>query len=59
MCAVNMVSGLANANPVVYAKKKERGRGRSVDEYAVGPIEIFDILFYHVGSYLINEELNG
>ncbi|KAM6568724.1 hypothetical protein CsatB_016709 [Cannabis sativa] len=42
-----MVSGLINANPVVYEKKERRVRGAisDVDEYAVEPIdqqEIFD-----------------
>lgn len=45
-----MVSGLINANPVVYEKKERRLRTTSdyTDEYAVEPIdqqEIFDILF--------------
>lgn len=44
-----MVSGLINANPVVYEKKERRARSAptDVDEYAVEPIdqlEIFDIL---------------
>ncbi|KAK3228690.1 hypothetical protein Dsin_000571 [Dipteronia sinensis] len=44
-----MVSGLINANPVVYEKKERRVRSASdyVDEYAVEPIdqqEVFDIL---------------
>lgn len=46
-----MVSGLINANPVVYEKKERRTRSApgDVDEYAVEPIdqlEIFDILLY-------------
>ncbi|KAK9277586.1 hypothetical protein L1049_007131 [Liquidambar formosana] len=46
---VKMVSGLINANPVVYEKKERRVRTMpcDVDEYAVEPIdnqEIFDIL---------------
>lgn len=45
-----MVSGLINANPVVYEKKERQVRSvqRDADEYAVEPIdqlEIFDILF--------------
>lgn len=50
-CAVKMVSGLINANPVVYEKKERRPRSGPVDvddEYAVESIdqlEIFDILF--------------
>lgn len=45
-----MVSGLINANPVVYQKKERRARNAPCDndEYAVEPIdqlEIFDILF--------------
>ncbi|OMO81776.1 hypothetical protein CCACVL1_12220 [Corchorus capsularis] len=45
-----MVSGLINANPVVYEKKERRVRNSApqFDEYAVEPIdqlEIFDILF--------------
>lgn len=44
-----MVSGLINANPVVYEKKERRVRGAptDADEYAVEPIdqlEVFDIL---------------
>ncbi|PON94767.1 Protein AE [Trema orientale] len=44
-----MVSGLINANPVIYEKKERRVRGApsDADEYAVEPIdeqEIFDIL---------------
>ena len=44
-----MVSGLINANPIVYDKKERRVRAApgGVDEYAVEPIdqlEIFDIL---------------
>ncbi|KAK2634408.1 hypothetical protein Ddye_029200 [Dipteronia dyeriana] len=44
-----MVSGLINANPVVYEKKERRVRSALdyVDEYAVEPIdqqEVFDIL---------------
>ncbi|CAB4292962.1 unnamed protein product [Prunus armeniaca] len=45
-----MVSGLINANPVVYEKKERRVRSvpsAAADEYAVEPIdqqEIFDIL---------------
>lgn len=44
-----MVSGLINANPVVYEKKERRVRGATavLDEYAAEPIdqlEIFDIL---------------
>lgn len=49
-----MVSGLINANPVVYQKKERRARNAPCDsdEYAVEPIdqlEIFDILsfFFH------------
>lgn len=51
-----MVSGLINANPIVYEKKERRPRTGPVDtkdEYAVESIdqlEIFDILaiyFYH------------
>ncbi|KAG8382101.1 hypothetical protein BUALT_Bualt05G0041400 [Buddleja alternifolia] len=46
-----MVSGLINANPVVYEKKERRARSApgDVDEYTVEPIdqeEIFDILLY-------------
>ena len=45
-----MVSGLINANPVVYEKKERRARNTPCDsdEYAVESIdqlEIFDILF--------------
>lgn len=45
-----MVSGLINANPVVYEKKERRTRSTPghVDEYAIETIdqlEIFDILF--------------
>lgn len=45
-----MVSGLINANPVVYQKKERRARNAPCDndEYEVEPIdqlEIFDILF--------------
>ncbi|PPS16420.1 hypothetical protein GOBAR_AA04167 [Gossypium barbadense] len=45
-----MVSGLINANPIVYEKKERRVRNEAAvpDEYAVEPIdqlEIFDILF--------------
>lgn len=45
-----MVSGLINANPVVYQKKERRTRNTPFDsdEYAVEAIdqlEIFDILF--------------
>jgi len=46
-----MVSGLINANPVIYEKKERRVRSApSVgdDEHAVEPIdqlEVFDILF--------------
>lgn len=44
-----MVSGLINANPVIYEKKERRIRSApsDVDEYSVEPIdqlEIFDIL---------------
>ncbi|KHG24753.1 hypothetical protein F383_08419 [Gossypium arboreum] len=44
-----MVSGLINANPIVYEKKERRVRNEAAvpDEYAVEPIdqlEIFDIL---------------
>lgn len=59
-----MVSGLINANPVVYEKKERRLRNLATlpDEYAVEPIdqqEIFDILFllflllisFHYASY--------
>ncbi|WRX32200.1 MIP18 family-like - like 3 [Theobroma cacao] len=61
---VIMVSGLINANPVVYEKKERRLRNLATlpDEYAVEPIdqqEIFDILFllflllisFHYASY--------
>lgn len=46
-----MVSGLINANPVVYEKKERRTRSApgDVDEYAVETIdqlEIFDILWH-------------
>ena len=46
-----MVSGLINANPVVYEKKERRVRGApsDVDEYVVEPIdqqEVFDILYW-------------
>lgn len=46
-----MVSGLINANPVIYEKKQRQQRSTQslpADEYAVEPIdqlEIFDILF--------------
>lgn len=46
-----MVSGLINANPVIYEKKQRQQRSTQslpTDEYAVEPIdqlEIFDILF--------------
>ena len=45
-----MVSGLINANPIVYEKKERRVRNIATipDEYTVDPIdqqEIFDILF--------------
>ncbi|KAL9328595.1 hypothetical protein ACSQ67_003598 [Phaseolus vulgaris] len=46
-----MVSGLINANPIIYEKKERRTRTAPTalqDEYAVEPIdqlEIFDILF--------------
>ncbi|OWM64690.1 protein AE7 isoform X1 [Punica granatum] len=47
--SIKMVSGLINANPVVYEKKERRVRSApaNVDEYAVEPIdqlEIFDHL---------------
>lgn len=46
-----MVSGLINANPVVYERKERRTRSTPdyVDEYAIETIdqlEIFDILLY-------------
>ncbi|PPD95488.1 hypothetical protein GOBAR_DD07492 [Gossypium barbadense] len=46
-----MVSGLINANPIVYEKKERRVRNEAAvpDEYAVEPIdqlEIFDILVF-------------
>ena len=46
-----MVTGLINANPVVYERKEGRLRSSPVviDEYAVEPIdqlEIFDILYH-------------
>ncbi|VVA18142.1 PREDICTED: AE7 [Prunus dulcis] len=50
-----MVSGLINANPVVYEKKERRVRSvpsAAADEYAVEPIdqqEIFDILSLFIG----------
>jgi len=47
-----MVSGLINANPVIYEKKQRQQRSTQslpADEYTVEPIdqqEIFDILFF-------------
>lgn len=46
---VKMVSGLINANPIIYEKKERRVRSvpSDADEYAIEPIdqlEIFDIL---------------
>lgn len=45
-----MVSGLINANPIIYEKKERRVRTAPThaDDYAVEPIdqqEVFDILF--------------
>ncbi|KAL4199522.1 hypothetical protein AMTRI_Chr03g145380 [Amborella trichopoda] len=54
-----MVSGLINANPVVYEKKERRVRSQPADkdEYAVEPIdqqEIFDILssIIHISTHV-------
>lgn len=48
-CLLKMVSGLINANPIVYERKERRVRSApaDADEYAVELIdaqEIFDIL---------------
>lgn len=49
--STKMVSGLINANPIIYEKKQRRARtapSLSHDDYAVEPIdqqEVFDILF--------------
>ncbi|KAG8488739.1 hypothetical protein CXB51_016614 [Gossypium anomalum] len=53
-----MVSGLINANPIVYEKKERRVRNEAAvpDEYAVEPIdqlEIFDILFFFFLIFLL------
>ncbi|KAB2021395.1 hypothetical protein ERO13_D07G127100v2 [Gossypium hirsutum] len=44
-----MVSGLINANPIVYEKKERRVRNEAAvpDEYAVEPIDQLEI-FYHI-----------
>ena len=53
-----MVSGLINANPVVYQKKERRARNTPCDsdEYAVEPIdqlEIFYILFHFYNLFFV------
>lgn len=55
--APRMVSGLINANPVIYEKKQRQQRSTQslpADEYTVEPIdqqEIFDILFIFLSKF--------